>query len=132
MATRQNGCRRFECRSTNDLARPFRSRPQNVAAIDFGTTNCSLMYLLSVDIVQDPSKAQPVRLKFDGQYRVPNCAFFDAGRTMKAFGLRAQRQYHKNTKRDELKSVYFFQKIKMHLQHDRVSQFIHYTVCSDY
>ena len=74
-------------------------------------------------MVKDPTKAQPVRLKFDGYYRVPNCAFFDERGKLKAFGLRAQRQYYKNTKRDELKKVFFFQKIKMQLQHDRVSQF---------
>lgn len=83
------------------------------------------MYLLAANKVKDPSDAPIVRLYLDGDYRVPNCALFNKEGNMIAFGLYAQRLYYNNTKRDDLKEVYFFQKFKMQLQHDPVSQFIH-------
>lgn len=128
MAYARNGCQKFECKPAEGLVKPFRTRPQNVAAIDFGTANCSLMYLLSVNKMKDPAGVEPVRLKLDGHFRVPNCALFDRKGKMIAFGLYAQRLYYKSTKRQDLKDVFFFQRIKMQLQHDKVSKLLYYTL----
>ena len=120
--TYENGCVGFTRKPAEGLVRSFRTNPQNIAAIDFGTTNCSLMYLLNVPL-SEKAKKQPIRLKLDSSgysVRVPNCALFDLTGNMVAFGHSAQRRYYKIIK-DETKRYHFFQKIKMKLQHDKVN-----------
>ena len=124
-----NGCLGFAQKPATGLVKQFRSNPKNVAAIDFGTTNCSLMYLLNVPQLTKETMKQPIRLKLDTSgysVRVPNCALFDEAGNMVAFGLSAQRRYYKNLKKDEVKKYHFFQKIKMKLQHDKVA---YHTFC---
>ena len=119
----ENGTHGFVQKPAAGLVKQFRSNPKNVAAIDFGTTNCSLMYLLNVPQLTKETMKQPIRLKLDTSgysVRVPNCALFDEAGNMVAFGLSAQRRYYNNLKKDEIKKFYFFQKIKMKLQHDKV------------
>lgn len=121
MTATQKGCEMFECRTTDSPVRPFKSPLQHVAAIDIGTMNCSLVYLLQVDRMKEPMKVKPGRLKIDGYYRVPHCVLFDKSGRIRAFGRHAQRLYYRSMKRDDMNQVFFFQNIKMQLQHDRVS-----------
>ena len=132
--TYENGCVGFTRKPATGLVRSFRTNPKNIAAIDFGTTNCSLMYLLNVPQLTEEAKKQPIRLKLDTSgfsVRVPNCALFDIMGKVVAFGHSAQRRYYKNIKPGEIKSYNFFQKIKMKLQHDKVKTITNwsYIVC---
>ena len=91
-----------------------------VAAIDFGTTNCSLAY--SIDDRGD----QIVRLN-EYYTRVPTAIMLKRGQandggtecSIHSFGEFAQKQYHENNKLQ--KDPYlFFERMKLNLQHDQV------------
>ena len=88
-----------------------------IAAIDFGTTNCSVAYILPGEM----SEKGPVMLPFDGTfYRVPTAILFDPRGRVKAFGTTARRAYG-NLDDDERLEYAFFEQMKMNLQHEQVS-----------
>ena len=96
----------------------------NIAAIDFGTTYCSLAYTTEGD-----EGASCLRL--EGYYaRVPNAILLKKSDTsdrgdhainweIKAFGSRAQVVYASSRSEDADKYLYF-ERVKMNLQHDQV------------
>lgn len=86
------------------------------------------MYLLAVDAMKEPAKAEPIRVKFEGHFRVPNCALFNSKGNMTGFGLLARRRYNNIKRGNDLIQTYFFEKFKMQLQHDEVCHFM-YSFC---
>ena len=92
--------------------------PSNyIAAIDFGTTNCSVAYILPGEM----SENGPVMLPFDGTfYRVPTGILFNPLGKVKAFGTTARRAYG-NLDDEERLEYAFFEHMKMNLQHEEVS-----------
>ena len=94
----------------------------NIAAIDFGTTYCSLA------IITEGEKF-PICIKLDGyRLRVSNAILLkrESSNTtsvccsIKEFGPRAQDE-HTKLKADTVNQHLFFERIKMNLQHDPVS-----------
>ena len=97
----------------------FRKASGYVAAIDFGTTYCSLAYTLqgSEDIL---------KLPLDGPHtRVPNAILIEReSNTVAAFGYHAQDKFSQ-LKKQQGRYIYF-ERMKMILYRRRVSQFTHY------
>ena len=92
-----------------------------IAAIDFGTTNCSVAYILPGKM----SEKGPVMLPFDGTvYRVPNAILFKPCGKVEAFGKNARRMYSSLDDDEKLKYA-MFEHIKMDLQHEEVSKQFH-------
>ena len=91
--------------------------PSNyIAAIDFGTTNCSVAYILPGEMAEQG----PIMLPFDGTvYRVPTAILFNRNGDVEAFGTAARRAYRNLEDHERLECAYFEQ-IKMNLQHDEV------------
>lgn len=86
--------------------------PYNIAAIDFGTTNCSLAYTIA--------GKRPNLLQFkDSFYRVPTAVLFDKNGSVMHFGQYARRGYGNLDDGERLECAYFEQ-IKMNLQQDEV------------
>ena len=92
----------------------FRPASEYLAAIDFGTTYCSVAYILkgSKDIL---------KLPLDGpRTRVPNAILIEKkNSTVTAFGYRAQDQFSQLKKRQD-KFIYF-ERMKMILYRTPVS-----------
>ena len=100
----------------------FRIPSDNIAAIDFGTTNCSLAYTCTA--VGSGPAAGPRRLPLNTTYyRVPTAILFKPDGTIDSFGYHARAQYLHLDDTERLEYAYFEQ-IKMNLQHDEVK-----TVC---
>ena len=93
----------------------FREASEYVAAIDFGTTFCSVAYTLegSKDIL---------KLPLDGPHtRVPNAILIEKkSNTVVAFGYRAQEQF---SRLKEKEKYIYFQRMKMILYRNKVSLF---------
>lgn len=88
----------------------------NIAAIDFGTTNCSLAYILP----GSSTDRSPNMLPFHGTiYRVPTAILFNKDGTVKSFGARARKIY-RGLENAQLLEYAYFEHIKMDLQHDEV------------
>ena len=86
----------------------------NLAAIDFGTANCSVAYFMEGD--------ENVRLlRFGDDVRVPTAILVDAiNGTVIEFGKNARRKYA-NLPSERKQHYYLFTEIKMNLQHDKVN-----------
>ena len=98
------------------------SRSEYIAAIDFGTTNCSLAYILSGKM----SENGPKLLQFDGTvYRVMSASLFNPEGSMIALGETARTAYKNVGDEERLKHAYFEQ-IKMDLQHEDVRILLFY------
>ena len=96
------------------------SMPEFVTTIDFGTTHCSVAYLLRPDL--EPKEVDPTVLKLDndGNRRVPSCILFDSNGAKIAFGHEARERYA--ARKRELKPQYhYFEHVKKHLQHEKVT-----------
>ena len=94
----------------------FRVHSGNIAAIDFGTTNCSVAYIT----VGSGSEEGPRRLPLNTTYhRVPTAILFNPDGTINSFGYDARSEYLSLDDNDRLEYAYFEQ-IKMNLQHDKV------------
>lgn len=88
----------------------------NIAAIDFGTANCSLAYIIAGDLTD----SGPNLLSLYGTfYRVPTAILFRKDGTVKAFGETARKLYRNLGGKERLEWAYFEQ-IKMDLQQDEV------------
>ena len=94
----------------------FRSSTGNIAAIDFGTTSCSLSYCLKGD-----DKIRFLKLD-DTHDRVPTAILMDLQGKVLEFGYNARTKYA-NLKGEAKLQRYYFQHLKMNLQHERVSYF---------
>ena len=118
---------RIQVRASSDCSNTVKSvllpPEDNIAAIDFGTTYCSLAISTVGDVIASC-------LKLDAYHsRVPNAILLhkldSSGTTavpckIKAFGSKAQTMYT-TLKPDEIDQCLFFERIKMNLQHDPVS-----------
>ena len=87
----------------------------NIAAIDFGTTNCSVAY---TTIGSRSEKPQILPLN-TSHYRVPVAILFSTDGTIDSFGYDARKEYLNLDDEERLEYAYFEQ-IKMTLQHDEV------------
>lgn len=85
----------------------------NIAAIDFGTSSCSLAYWMKGD--------KTIRLLTLGSddVRVPTAILMDSNGKVVEFGKSARRKFAQLTK-EKKQHHYFFNDIKMILQHDKV------------
>ena len=102
----------------------FSTVPQFLATIDFGTTHCSVAYLLRPDLEPNltPSEVDPIVLKLDndGNRRVPSCILFDPNGSKIAFGQEAREQYSA-LDHEERPLYHYFEHVKKNLQHDEVT-----------
>ena len=118
---------RIQCRTitVNNVQHAVHPPPENnIAALDFGTTYCSLA------IITEGSDTASC-LKLDSYCpRLPNAILLrklDSSTTsatvsceIRAFGKKAQ-ETHTKLKPNEVSQHLFFERIKMNLQHDPVS-----------
>ena len=93
----------------------FRIPSKNIAAIDFGTTSCSVAYIIDGSV-----EVQRLVLN-DTFYRVPTAILFDAKGKVSSFGIDAQQDYKNLDDEKRLQYVYF-EHFKMKLQNDEVSR----------
>ena len=104
------------------------NHPTNVAAIDFGTTHCSLAYSTAASADETSS------LKLgDYHARVPTAILLKRGKerlnsdgsvvgiecSIDSFGYVAQNKYQRLKRGDNAKFLYF-ERMKMRLQHEKV------------
>lgn len=109
-----NGC--SVAKRISRIKAGFRVPSNNVAAIDFGTTNCSVAYT----VVGDSSEKGPHLLPLNNNFsRVPTAILFSSDGSIKAFGYDARTEYINLDAHERLQCAYFEQ-IKMNLQHDEV------------
>ena len=101
--------------STFDLEPAPRRKSCNIAAIDFGTTNCSVAYT-TVGSRSEKPQILPLNNTY---YRVPVAILFKTDGTIDSFGYDARKEYFNLDDKDRLEYAYFEQ-IKMSLQHDEV------------
>ena len=94
----------------------FRVPSCNIAAIDFGTTNCSLAYTSGGSGLDEDRGLLPIGTTFT---RVPTAILFNPDGSIDSFGHHARAQYLNLDDSERLEYVYFEQ-IKMNLQHDKV------------
>lgn len=106
-----NGCDVARRVSRNDAE--YCEPSKCVAAIDFGTTNCSVAYILPGE------DTNPNMLCFHGStYRVPTAILFNDKGAVKSFGLDAFKDYC-DLEDDKLMEYAYFERIKMNL-HNKV------------
>ncbi len=119
-----NGCHKAT-RVTKTLE-SFRSTPNSIVAIDFGTTHCSVSSLLEIKTHPNISALKPSLLKLDNEdrKRVPSCILFDNSGKMKSFGKKARDQYAKLPK-TEIPGYTFFEHVKKEVQRTEVSLSMH-------
>ena len=96
----------------------FRVPSGNIAAIDFGTTNCSIAY---TTVGSGPQEQEPPRLLplYRTYNRVPTAILFKPDGSIDSFGYDARTEYLNLDNQQKLEYAYFEQ-IKMTLQHDKV------------
>lgn len=123
MATQtSNGCSKADRKGYTDLDSKFRSTPCFLATIDFGTTHCSVAYLLRPDQAFNPSEIDPPLLKLDdaGNKRVPSCILFDMKGKKVAFGYEARDRFATLDHQTRPK-FHYFEHVKRQLQHEKVT-----------
>ena len=116
----ENGCPRAK-RMDHSIHR-FRTKPINIATIDFGTTHCSVTYQLNVDkLANGGEKPEILTLddKGDRNVRVPSCILFDQSGHRVAFGYQAREQYYAMDHVLRPEFIYF-EHVKMKLHHEKV------------
>ena len=103
-------------------ATPTATTSKFVTTIDFGTTNCSVAYLIRPDLARNPSEVEPIVLKLDssGNRRVPSCILFDPNGKKIAFGYEAREQFA-DLNRDQRPRHHYFEHVKQHLQNEKVA-----------
>ena len=96
----------------------FRRTTGNIAAIDFGTKNCSLAYVTGGDAGVGGNSIN--KLPLNGtNCRVPTAILLDAEKKVVAFGFDARGRYS-NLDFRERENMYYFDGIKICLQRDKV------------
>ena len=126
MATYRNGVT-LPTKETFSIIPTIANGDVNIAAIDFGTTACSLAYCFQSTAGSELKDRQVVKVKLDGQeYRVPSAILMNDNGEILGFGKRALSEYAK-----ELTHCNgLFQHIKMELQHDSVSVYLTNSACA--
>ena len=96
----------------------FRRASGNIAAIDFGTKNCSLAYVTGGDTGLGLGGLNKLRL--NGTHtRVPTAVLLDGDKRVVKFGYDARERYsHLDVRARE--NAYYFDGIKVDLQRDKV------------
>ena len=102
----------------------FRVPSGNIAAIDFGTTNCSVAYTIVGSRPEGPQRL----LLNDTHCHVPTAILFMPDGSIHSFGYKARAMYLNLVDFMWLKCAYFEQ-IKMTLQHDEVLTLLAY-ICT--
>ena len=103
-------------RKETRLQKPSR----NIAAIDFGTKNCSLAYITENDRLE-LTQGVP-KLPLNGTYlRVPTVILLNHDGQVEAFGHDARTLYG-NLEDFEREYYFYFEEIKMNLRRDQVSE----------
>ena len=98
----------------------FRKPSKNTAAIDFGTTNCSLGYITENDKLELINGV--IKCPFDGyKMRVPTAILLTNSGDIEAFGTDARSAYA-NLEDGDRESYFFFEEIKMDLQGNEVNK----------
>ncbi len=96
----------------------FREPSKKVAAIDFGTTHCSVAYITESDSIE----RGPQRLLLNGSFpRVPTAVLFKPDGLLMSFGQGARTEYL-NLDDDVRPDYIYFEQIKMKLQLDEVNK----------
>lgn len=108
-----NGCQKAQRILRSDAG--CRQTSAYIAAIDFGTTNCSVAYIHPGEM----GDQEPIMLPFDAEYRVPTAILFNTTGAVSDFGAKARKAYRNLEDKERLERAYFEQ-IKMNLQHDEV------------
>ena len=98
----------------------FRTMPEFVTTIDFGTTHCSVAYLLRPDLESKEVDPTVLKLDNDGNRRVPSCILFDSNGKKIAFGHEARDQFS-TVNRKSKPQYYYFEHVKKDLQHEKVT-----------
>ena len=92
---------------------------RNIAAIDFGTKNCSLAYITEHDTTNILKTGIP-KLPLNGTYlRVPTAILFNPEGHVLAFGHDARTLYG-NLRDMEYSEYFYFEEIKMNLHKEQV------------
>ncbi len=117
----KNGCSKAD-RVAKRSTDTFRSTPNSIVTIDFGTTHCSVSKLAGIRKCPNPSALEPVMLELDkeGRKRVPSCVLFNQEGKLEFFGYNARNQYEKLTKEQKECSA-CFSHIKKEIQRKEVS-----------
>ena len=104
------------------MATSPQTTPPYLAAIDFGTTHCSVAYLIRPDKQPNPSEVDPTVLTLDedGNRRIPSYILFDEGGNKIAFGQEAREEYAA-LDHEERSLYHYFEHVKKKLQHDEVT-----------
>ena len=97
----------------------FRVHSGNIAAIDFGTTNCSVAYTTFGSRPEEGPRRLPLNTTY---YRVPTAILFKPDGSIDSFGYDARAEYLNLDDEERLQYAYF-EHIKMNLQHDEVLQY---------
>ena len=99
--------------------------PRFLTTIDFGTTHCSVAYLLRPDMAANPSEVDPIVLELDntGNKRVASCILFDPNGKKIAFGNEAREQFVA-LNREKRPQHHYFEHVKQHLQHKEVNNLL--------
>ena len=87
-----------------------------IAAIDFGTVNCSVAYTAPGEM----GEHGPVLLPLDTFFRVPTAILFNTEGIVEAFGEDAREMYGTAVRIGEQLENTFFEQFKMDMQHDQV------------
>ncbi len=96
-------------------------KSKNIAAIDFGTKNCSLAYITENDTANMMKTGVP-KLPLNGTFlRVPTAILFNPEGNVVAFGHDAKRMYG-NLRDTDYSRYFYFEEIKMNLHHEQVSE----------
>ena len=95
---------------------------QFVTTIDFGTTHCSVAYLIRPDLSPTPSEVDPTVLTLDSarHKRVPSCILFDPSGKKIAFGYEAREQFAA-LEREERLQHHYFEHVKKNLRYEKVT-----------
>ena len=94
----------------------FRVHSGNIAAIDFGTTNCSVAYTTVGSRPEEGPRLLPLHRTYN---RIPTAILFKPDGTIDSFGYDARTEYL-NLDDKNRPQYAFFEQIKMTLQHDEV------------
>ena len=101
----------------------FRKSSGNIAAIDFGTKNCSLAYITKRDSLELIGGGLP-KLPLNGTHlQVPAAILLNADDKVEAFGYDARTMY-RNMEDEEKCAATFFEGIKTNLQRDQVRMLV--------
>ena len=120
---RPNGCTLPTISHFSALEHTFRTIPKYVAAIDFGTTHCSVSFIIRPDINPE---VEPTCLNLNKSFnRIPNCILFDKFGKCIALGEEA-RSVYADLDESEIMEHYYFEHVKKALADDEVCYYLSY------